>query len=72
MSRLRPDGCAATCRRRILILGGWRTRSTREKPLRTTSTAAHNPGGLSENNYANIVAYILQFNGVPAGTTPRT
>ena len=36
------------------------------------SMPADNPGGLSENNYANIVAYILQFNGVAAGTTPLT
>ena len=33
---------------------------------------ADNPGGLSETNYANIVAYILQYNGVAAGTTPLT
>ena len=26
-------------------------------------------GGLSEPTYANIVAYILQYNGVAAGTT---
>jgi alcohol dehydrogenase (cytochrome c) len=33
---------------------------------------ADNPGGLSEPTYANIVAYILQYNGVAAGTTPLT
>jgi hypothetical protein len=37
-----------------------------------TSMPADNPGGLSEINYANIVAYILQYNGVAAGTTPLT
>ena len=55
------------------FIGGWRTRSTRELyTLIRNSMPADNPGGLSENNYANIVAYILQFNGVPAGTTPLT
>ena len=54
------------------FIGGWRTRSTRELyTLIRNSMPADNPGGLSENNYANIVAYILQFNGVPAGSRRR-
>jgi hypothetical protein len=29
---------------------------------------ADNPGKLSRNQYADIVAYLLQLNGMPAGT----
>ena len=44
------------------FIGGWRTRSTRDMyNLIRTSMPADNPGGLSENNFANIVAYILQY-----------
>ena len=39
------------------FIGGWRTRSTRDMyNLIRNSMPADNPGGLSENNYANIVA----------------
>jgi hypothetical protein len=29
-----------------------------------------NPGGLSDQEYIDVVAYMLQLNGVPAGRTP--
>src|SRR5678809_747839 len=55
------------------FIGGWRTRTTRDMyGLIRTTMPADNPGGLSEPTYVNIVAYILQFNGVAAGTTPLT
>ena len=55
------------------FIGGWRTRTTRDMyGLIRTTMPADNPGGLSEPTYANIVAYILQYNGVAAGTTPLT
>src|SRR6186713_590100 len=55
------------------FIGGWRTRTTRDMyGLIRTTMPADDPGGLSEPTYANIVAYILQYNGVAAGTTPLT
>jgi alcohol dehydrogenase (cytochrome c) len=55
------------------FIGGWRTRNTRDLyELTRTTMPADNPNGLSETTYVNIVAYILQFNGIAAGTTPLT
>jgi PQQ-dependent dehydrogenase (methanol/ethanol family) len=55
------------------FIGGWRTRTTRDMyGLVRTTMPADNPAGLSEPTYLNIVAYILQYNGVAAGTTPLT
>ena len=55
------------------FIGGWRTRTTRDMyGLIRTTMPADNPGGLSEPTYVNIVAYILQYNGIAAGTTPLT
>jgi alcohol dehydrogenase (cytochrome c) len=55
------------------FVGGWRTRTTRDLyGLIQTTMPANNPGGLSETTYVNIVAYVLQFNGIPAGTSPLT
>src|SRR5688572_11256969 len=55
------------------FIGGWRARTTRDMyGLIRTTMPADNPGGLSEPTYVNIVAYVLQFNGVAAGTTPMT
>src|SRR6185503_166279 len=55
------------------VIGGWRTRTPRDMyGLIRTTMPADNTGGLSEPTYANIVAYILQYNGVAAGTTPLT
>ena len=55
------------------FIGGWRTRTTRDLfGLIQTSMPADNPNGLSETTYLNIVAYILQFNKIAAGTTPLT
>ena len=64
LSRLRPDGCAATCRRRLHRRMAHAQHARSVHPAFATSMPADNPGGLSENNYANIVAYILQSNGV--------
>jgi hypothetical protein len=30
----------------------------------------NNPGGLSRSQYADIVSYLLQLNGMPAGNLP--
>jgi alcohol dehydrogenase (cytochrome c) len=55
------------------FMGGWRTRTTRDfVGLIRTTMPSDNPGGLSEEMYVNIAAYILQFNGIGAGTTPLT
>jgi len=55
------------------FIGGWRTRTTRDLfGLIQTTMPSDNPGGLSESTYVNIVAYILQFNGIAAGPTPLT
>ena len=55
------------------FVGGWRTRSARDLfALIRTTMPADNPNGLSETTYLNIVAYILQFNRIAAGTTPLT
>ena len=46
------------------FIGGWRTRTTRDLyGLIQTTMPANNPGGLSEETYVNIVAYILQLIG---------
>ena len=56
-----------------VFIGGWRTRTTRDlMGLIRTTMPSDNPGGLSEATYVNIAAYILQFNGIPAGATPLT
>ena len=36
------------------------------------SMPPENPGGLSDESYLDIVAYLLQANGAPAGNTPLT
>src|SRR5262245_29167248 len=55
------------------FIGGWRTRTTRDLfGLIQTTMPANNPGGLPEATYVNIIAYILQFNGIAPGTTPLT
>src|SRR3970040_1316614 len=55
------------------FIGGWRTRTTRGLlGLVRTTMPSDTPGGLPEATYVNIAAYILQFNGIPAGTTPLT
>lgn len=36
----------------------------------TTSMPRNNPGGLSHTQYEDILAYILQNNGYPAGSEP--
>jgi alcohol dehydrogenase (cytochrome c) len=55
------------------FIGGWRTRTTRDLyGLIQTTMPANNPGGLPEATYVNLVAYILQFNGITAGSTPLT
>jgi len=55
------------------FMGSWKTRTTRDLfGLIRTTMPSDNPGELPEATYVNITAYILQFNGIPAGTTPLT
>jgi mono/diheme cytochrome c family protein len=55
------------------FIGGWRTRTTRDLyGLVRETMPANNPGGLSPDTYVNIVAYMLQFNGIAPGNTPLT
>jgi alcohol dehydrogenase (cytochrome c) len=55
------------------FIGGWRTRTTRDLyGLIRTTMPSDNPGGLPDATYVNIVAYILQYNGIAAGSTPLT
>jgi alcohol dehydrogenase (cytochrome c) len=55
------------------FIGGWSARTTRDLyGIVQTTMPANNPGGLSEATYVNIIAYILQFNRIPPGTTPLT
>ena len=71
LSRLRSDGCASA-RRRGVHRRLAHAHHARHVRTHSPTMPADNPGGLSENTYANIVAYILQYNGVAAGTTPLT
>jgi alcohol dehydrogenase (cytochrome c) len=55
------------------FLGPWSTRTTRDLVgLIQTTMPTGNPGGLSEQTYVNIAAYILQANGSTPGTQPLT
>ena len=49
----------------------WSTRTTRELWQFISNTMPDsNPGSLTEDNYLNLVAYILAANGAKPGTTP--
>ncbi len=53
--------------------GPWSTRTTRDLiGLIRTTMPTDNPGGLPEQTYVNIAAFIMQFNGRPAGTQALT
>ena len=55
------------------FIGGWSTRSTRDLvDLVRMTMPSDAPGGLPDQTYVNIVAFILQSNGIPAGNTPLT
>ncbi len=55
------------------FMGSWGRRSTRDfMSLIQGTMPSDNPGGLPADDYVNITAYILQFNGVPPGDTPLT
>src|SRR5688572_15336227 len=55
------------------FMGPWSTRTTRDLiGLIRTTMPSDNPGGLPEQTYVNIAAFILQFNGRPAGTQALT
>src|SRR5687768_13218691 len=54
-------------------IGSWSTRSTKDLVgLIKTTMPADAPGALPDATYANITAYLLQQNGIPAGATPLT
>ena len=50
----------------------WAGRSVRDLFDTAKTMPPANPGSLSDQTYANIVAYILQVNGYPAGETAFT
>jgi alcohol dehydrogenase (cytochrome c) len=55
------------------FIGGWNTRSTKDlTSLIRTTMPVDAPGALPDATYANITAFILQSNGVPAGPAPLT
>jgi alcohol dehydrogenase (cytochrome c) len=55
------------------FIGGWATRSTRDLfSLTQTTMPTDTPGALPVDTYANIVAFILQSNGLTPGTQPLT
>jgi alcohol dehydrogenase (cytochrome c) len=55
------------------FMGPWRTRTTRDLfGLVRTTMPSDNPGGLPEGTYVNIIAYILQRNGIAPSETPLT
>jgi alcohol dehydrogenase (cytochrome c) len=56
-----------------VFLGGWSTRTTRDLlGLIQTTMPTDRPGGLPEQTYVNIAAYILQANGAAPGNQPLT
>ena len=55
------------------FIGGWATRSTRDLfGLTQTTMPTDAPGALPVDTYVNIVAFILQSNGLTPGTQPLT
>jgi hypothetical protein len=50
----------------------WAGRSVRALFDSATTMPPANPGSLSDDTYANLVAYVLQVNGYAAGETPLT
>jgi alcohol dehydrogenase (cytochrome c) len=53
------------------FMGSWGTRSTRDlMTLIRTTMPSDAPGGLSDQVYVNILAFILQSNGIQPGNTP--
>jgi alcohol dehydrogenase (cytochrome c) len=55
------------------FLNVWGARTTRDLFRYMQATMPpNNPGGLSEQAYVNVVAYVLEANRVPAGNQPLT
>ncbi len=54
------------------FLSTWRTRSTRDLLEFTQSTMPPTGESLPVEQYVNIISYILQSNGAPAGNQPFT
>ena len=50
----------------------WAGRSVRELFDSARTMPPANPGSLSDETYANLVAYVLEMNGHAAGETPLT
>jgi alcohol dehydrogenase (cytochrome c) len=51
------------------FMGGWGRRTTRELlSFMQLTMPPTRPGGLSQEEYVNVAAFILQSNGAPAGT----
>jgi len=55
------------------FMGAWGRRSPRELfTFLQLTMPPTSPGGLSQDEYVNIVAFVLQSNGAPAGNRPLT
>jgi alcohol dehydrogenase (cytochrome c) len=55
------------------FMGSWSTRTARDLiGLISTTMPTDRPGALPQQTYVEIAAYIMQFNGRPAGTQPLT
>ena len=50
----------------------WAGRSVRDLYDSARTMPPANPGSLSDETYASLVAYVLQMNGYAAGETPLT
>ena len=50
----------------------WAGRSVRDLYDSAKTMPPANPGSLSDDTYANLVAYVLQMNDYTAGETPLT
>jgi cytochrome c5 len=50
----------------------WAGRSVRALYDQARTMPPGNPGSLTDDTYANLVAYMLQVNGYPPGTVPFT
>jgi mono/diheme cytochrome c family protein len=72
--QLAVASCFKTCheaRRWTALVSGWSGRPAREiyQFIRTTMPR-DNPRSLSREEYAAVLAYILELGGAPAGATP--
>lgn len=54
------------------FMGNWRNRTTQDLFTGIKAMPLDNPGSLSGDAYASLLAFLLKANGATAGTTPFT